>query len=155
MPRVQVAGAVGCADRERYDGLQATDPRDGGPALPDRCGVRMHHPRIAKHTGSEHAGPPCGPACGRGLNWEASTHVDDPWIHEHWPILDSTRVEYQQLVPHMFSHLSFSSCFHFCMPHFSVTNWAQVLVRPANVTSTTANERRFALGHRAFCLLLR
>ena len=121
---VPVAGAVGGADRSGHGRLKPTDPKYGGPVLLDRCGVRMHHPRIAMHTGNEHAEPPCGPACGEGLNWEASTRVEDPWINERMPLLDSTRVEYKQDSPLVSSHLSEMQSFWNCMPYFSVTNWA-------------------------------
>ena len=124
MPGVSVAGAVGFADRGGYGGLKATDPKDGGPALLDRCGIWMHHPRIFTHTGNEHAGPPCGPACGEGLRWEASHRVEDPWISVDMPLDNSTRVEYPQVNPFAFSHMSNMHSFWSCMPYFSVTNWA-------------------------------
>ena len=141
MPGVQVAGAVGGADRKGHGGLQATDSTYGGPVMHDRCGVRMHHPRIDSHTGNEHAGPPCGPACGRGLRWEASTRVDDPWINERMPRLDSippTHVDepclqQEQVIPLVSFMLSELHSWPYEMqsywnyrPYFSVFNWAQV-----------------------------
>ena len=109
MPGVQDARAVGGADRERHAGQRTT-----GPTLPDRCGVRLHHPRLVKHTGNELAVPPCGPAWGEGLSCEASTRVDDPWIDMRMPSprdhplgkVTSTRVEGGNGIPPVTSHES-------------------------------------------------